>query len=43
MNKKHVAIAMILGVAVGYMLQNVIAKVPVVNKLPVIGGAKASA
>lgn len=40
MNKKHVIVAALVGVAVGYMLQNYIANVPVVNKLPVLGGNK---
>ena len=39
MNKKHVITAAVVGVLLGYMLQNYIAKVPVVNKLPVLGSA----
>ena len=41
MNKKHALIAVAVGVAIGYMLQNYIAKVPVVNKLPVLGRVSA--
>lgn len=39
MNKKHVIGALVVGALVGYMLQNYIRKVPVVNKLPVLGSA----
>lgn len=39
MNKKHCLIALLVGVAAGYVLQNYIRKVPVVNKLPVLGTA----
>lgn len=38
MNKKHVLVALVVGVVVGYMAQNYIRKIPVVNKLPVLGG-----
>lgn len=37
MNKKHVVIALVVGVALGYMLQNTLKGLPVVNKLPVLG------
>lgn len=36
MNKKHVIIAAVIGVALGYILQNKIKNVPLVNKLPVL-------
>jgi len=36
MNKKHVLV-IAAAVLAGYMLQNYIAKIPVVNKLPVLG------
>ncbi len=36
MNKKHVVIALLIGVAAGYILQNKIRSVPIVNKLPVL-------
>jgi len=39
MNKKHVIVSVLVGAALGYMLQNFIRKVPVVNKLPVLGSA----
>jgi len=42
MNKKHVIGAVLVGVVLGYVLQNYIAKVPVVNKLPRLGAAKAA-
>ncbi len=37
MNKKHIIISALVGVALGYVLQNYIAKVPVLNKLPKLG------
>ena len=37
MNKKHIAVALVVGALVGYMAQRYIAKVPLVNKLPVLG------
>ncbi len=37
MNKKHVVIALLVGAALGYVAQNYIRKIPVVNKLPVLG------
>jgi len=37
MNKKHVITAAVVGLVLGYMLQNYIGKIPVVNKLPVLG------
>jgi hypothetical protein len=36
MNKKHVVIALLVGAALGYVAQNQIRKIPVVNKLPVL-------
>jgi predicted small secreted protein len=39
MNKKHALVAVAVGIALGYMLQNYIRSVPVVNKLPVLGSA----
>jgi L-2-hydroxyglutarate oxidase LhgO len=41
MNKKHVIGAVLVGMALGYVLQNYIAKVPVINKLPRLGGTAA--
>lgn len=41
MNKKHVIGAVLVGMALGYVLQNYIAKVPVINKLPRLGGSAA--
>lgn len=37
MNKKHVITAVIIGALAGYALQNYIARIPVVNKVPVLG------
>jgi len=37
MNKKHVIVSALVGAALGYMLQNYVRKIPVVNKLPVLG------
>lgn len=37
MNKKHIIIAGIVGLLVGYIAQNYIAKVPGVSALPVLG------
>ena len=37
MNKKHALVALAIGIALGYVLQNYIAGIPVVNKLPVLG------
>lgn len=39
MNKKHVTLALLAGVLIGYMTTNYIKKVPVVNKLPQLGAA----
>jgi hypothetical protein len=39
MNKKHVVLALLAGAALGYVAQNYIRKVPVVNKLPVLASA----
>jgi len=39
MNKKHVIVALVVGILAGYVGQNYIAKVPVVNKLPKLGMA----
>ena len=39
MNKKHIAVALVIGMVAGYVLQNYIAKIPVVNKLPKLGSA----
>lgn len=36
MNKKHCVIALLVGVALGYVLQNKIRQVPILNKLPVL-------
>lgn len=36
MNKKHVTIALLVGVVLGYALQNKIKNVPVLNKIPVL-------
>ncbi len=36
MNKKHVTVALIVGIALGYVLQNKIRVIPVVNKLPIL-------
>ena len=39
MNKKHVAVAFVVGAVAGYVLQNYIRKIPVIgSKLPVLGG-----
>lgn len=37
MANKKVIIAVLVGVAVGYMAQNYLKNIPVVNKLPVLG------
>lgn len=40
MNKKHIAIALVVGVIAGYVGQNYVRKVPLVgSKLPVLGSA----
>jgi hypothetical protein len=36
MNKKHIALALVIGAALGYVAQNYIRKIPVVNKLPTL-------
>ena len=39
MNKKHIGLALLAGAVLGYVAQNYIRKVPVVNKLPVLASA----
>lgn len=39
MTRKHMLVVFAIGVLVGYVAQNYIRKIPVVNKLPTPGGA----